>query len=146
MVSKPAECQGCPYYDRPGPVWSDPGKEEAKIAIIGESPGWDELREGKGFVGRAGHELWALAGAVGITRDMCFVGNVVKCMPHGADEGSYKLDPKAIDHCRRAFLDKELSKCQATVEVLVGGTVLQTLMGLESITRYRGVVLTRKRP
>ncbi len=138
---KPNECRGCPYYERPGPVWPD-GPEDATVLLVGEGPGFEEIREGKGFVGAAGYEMWKLAEVGGLHRADCRVTNVVKCLPAGAGRGNYKLDPLAIAHCKR-FLDKELATCQATVRVPVGAVALQALTGETSILRFRGAVLTR---
>lgn len=140
---KPASCEGCVYYDRPGPVWPDGNPLTARLIFIGEGPGHEEVSQKKGFIGPAGYELWRLAAAVRIARNECFVTNLVKCLPVGARWGSYKLDPAAIRHCR-VHLDKELAQCQVrAVIVPVGGVPLESLCGEKPITRWRGALLRR---
>ena len=51
------------------------------IMILGEAPGEDEDREGQGYIGRAGIELWKELGRVGIKREHCIVANTVACKP-----------------------------------------------------------------
>lgn len=144
-MTKPAACSGCPYEGAPGPVWSDGDPLTAKFIVLAEVPAWDELRDGKGLVGRAGQEFWRLAGAVGIKRSDCYVCNVVKCVPLGAAEGKFKPDPRAAEHCRRAFLEKELEACLADTEIVLGGTALEARTGETEIMRFRGTELTQRR-
>lgn len=135
-------CETCPLRDAPGPVPSDPGKENTRIFLIGEGPGWDEVREGRGFVGAAGRELWQLAEAAGLHREECAVGNLVKCLPAGAGHGDYRLDPAAISACS-GYLEAEVRAWMrpGKIVVPVGAVPLKALMNLDSIRRFRGVRL-----
>lgn len=135
-------CESCPYRDRPGPVPSDPGREGTRIFLIGEAPGWEEVRQGAGFVGGAGRELWDLAAAVGLHRVECAVGNLVKCLPAGAERGDYTLDPAAISACA-VHLESEVKAWMAPGKVIVpvGAVPLRALMGMTSIRRFRGAML-----
>jgi len=111
-------CEECPYRDQPGPVKPD-GPLDAELFIVGEGPGWDEIREKRGFVGAAGWEMWRLAAAGGVRRDQVRVSNLVKCLPLGAARGDYKLDPLAIEKCW-TYLREEIKECQAKVIAPVG--------------------------
>jgi uracil-DNA glycosylase family 4 len=116
--------------------------EDAIIFAIGEAPGWDEIREGRGFVGAAGRELFSLAAAVGLTRKEIKCGNLVKCLPHGAEKGDYKLDPEAIKSCS-IHLEKEL-RAWSRIVMPVGEVAARTIAGLTPIRRWRGTVLKRQ--
>lgn len=141
---KPAACAGCPYVERPGPVWSDGNPETAKLIVVAEAPGKDEVAEGKGLVGAAGQELWRLARVVGLQRYECYVANVVKCLPPGAADGDYRVDPRAIEHCKRAYLLGEIAQCRTEKIAALGKTALQALTGETQILRWRGVGIERK--
>jgi len=50
--------------------------------IVGEAPGRTEDEGGEPFIGRSGQLLFSLLAAhTGITREQCYVTNVVKCRP-----------------------------------------------------------------
>lgn len=51
------------------------------ILILGEAPGGDEDKEGKGFIGSAGQKLWSELAKVNIKREDCIVSNCVNCRP-----------------------------------------------------------------
>ncbi|WP_226818294.1 uracil-DNA glycosylase [Acidithiobacillus montserratensis] len=54
------------------------------LLVIGEAPGADEDREGKGFVGRSGKLLQNLLGQHGFVRGRDYgCANVVRCRPAG---------------------------------------------------------------
>ena len=59
------------------------GPRDAKIMIIGEAWGADEMREQQPFVGRSGKELTNMLSEAGINRDDCFLTNVVSKKPVG---------------------------------------------------------------
>jgi len=52
---KPASCAGCPLIDAPW-VWGEPNAQ-AKLIILGQCPGPDEVKEGKPFAGGSGRIL-----------------------------------------------------------------------------------------
>jgi uracil-DNA glycosylase family 4 len=54
-----------------------------RLAIIGESPGAEEDRCGKPFMGQSGQKLDELLGRAGILRSECFVGNICQQHPPG---------------------------------------------------------------
>jgi DNA polymerase len=58
------------------------GRPDADLLFVGEGPGAEEDRQGLPFVGRSGKLLdRLLAEELGITRDECYIANVVKCRP-----------------------------------------------------------------
>ena len=78
LIVKP-DCHKCPLqHDRK--VYPD-GPIPARLAIVGEGPGRDEVEDGYGFVGPSGKLLWYLAGCKGIKREDVWVTNAALCMP-----------------------------------------------------------------
>ena len=53
-----------------------PASLPCKIALVGEAPGAEEVRQGRPFVGPAGEELNAMLRSSGILRTECLVTNV----------------------------------------------------------------------
>ncbi len=57
------------------------GPGNARIVLIGEAPGEHEDRLGEPFVGKSGDRLDIWLRQAGISRDDCFITNVLKCVP-----------------------------------------------------------------
>lgn len=57
------------------------GPFNARIMIVGEAPGADEVTEGKPFVGQSGKELNRMLHEAGISRSECFMTNVMRERP-----------------------------------------------------------------
>ena len=51
------------------------------LVFVGEGPGFDEDRQGRPFVGRAGKLLDKMIFAIGFERQEVYICNVVKCRP-----------------------------------------------------------------
>jgi len=65
------------------------GYDDVEIMIIGRNPGYDELLEGRPFVGRAGERLDRFLDDVGLTRREVWVTNTCKCYSEGNRPPSY---------------------------------------------------------
>jgi DNA polymerase len=111
------------------------GTPSADLLFVGEGPGAEEDRLGLPFVGRSGKLLDRLMGEeLGMTRDSCYIANIVKCRPPG------NRDPKPdeIEACR-PWLDGQLELLRPRVVVTLGNTATRTLLGTtEGVTRLRG--------
>ena len=57
------------------------GNPDTEVVFVGEGPGFNEDRQGRPFVGRAGDLLVKLLGSIGWRREEVFITNVVKCRP-----------------------------------------------------------------
>jgi len=115
-MTKPGPlCHKCPLRAAPGPVWGD-GPSNARLVIIGQCPGPDEIQQGRPFIGGSGSILERSLSRTGFTRSEAFVTNVVKCfvapktpVPHGAAA------------CCRPLLDKELATLDQYTTILTLG-------------------------
>lgn len=64
-----------------------------KIAVVGEAPGENEVREGEGFVGQAGRVLNRILQVGGLSRESVSLLNVVKRPPRGGyDSKAFQED------------------------------------------------------
>ena len=74
-------CKHCDLWKtRRNPVLGE-GSLDAKILFVGEAPGFNEDRQGKPFVGKAGAILDQLLDSVGLKRQDIYITNILKCRP-----------------------------------------------------------------
>ena len=124
------------------------GPPDAKIAFIGEAPGSEEEKVGRGFVGSSGHLLFRLASHAGITRDAVYCTNVVKERPVGNDISKFiefrsnRALPTAEYTAYENALYDELKAVKANVLVPVGNIALWALCRQTAITKRRGSILS----
>ena len=55
------------------------GSQNAKVFIVGESPGAEEVERGRPFVGVAGRRLMGVLDSLGLAREDAYLTNAVKC-------------------------------------------------------------------
>lgn len=137
-------CTGCRLADGRTQVVFGMGDPNADLMFVGEGPGAQEDLEGLPFVGRSGQLLDRLmAEEMGITRDACYIANVVKCRP--PDNRDPK--PDEISACR-PWLEAQIDLIGPRVIVTLGNFSSKLLLDTtEGITRIRGSVYQyRARP
>jgi uracil-DNA glycosylase family 4 len=79
------------------------GPLSARLMIVGEAPGRTEDEGGAPFIGQSGRLFFTLLSEeVGLTRDECYVTNVVKCRP----PANRTPTPKEIDTCRPWLIEQ----------------------------------------
>jgi len=75
-------CRGCRLGSLRTKMVFGAGKASAPLMVIGEAPGYEEDRQGKPFVGKAGALLTKMLAAINIDRDRdVFITNILKCRP-----------------------------------------------------------------
>jgi DNA polymerase len=109
------------------------GTPGSLLMIIGEAPGQNEDRDGQPFVGRSGQLLDRMIGAIGLGRDEVYISNVCFWRP----PNNRKPEPSEIELCR-PFVTRHIQLAQPKVLLLVGGTALQAMTGVNGIMRNRG--------
>jgi DNA polymerase len=135
LAATASGCTRCRLAEGRTQVVFGSGDPSAGLMFVGEGPGAEEDRQGLPFVGRSGQLLdRLLAEEMGLTRDRCYIANVVKCRP------PENRDPKPdeIDACR-PYLDDQLRLIDPAVVVTLGRFAAQTLLGTsDGISRLRG--------
>jgi uracil-DNA glycosylase family 4 len=107
------------------------------VAIVGEAPGWNEDKRGKGFVGRSGKLLFETLRNFKCRREYFHVTNVCKCYP----SRSKTPNPEQIKTCSEKWLKEELEKIKCSLILCVGGSAMFALTGREGgITKMNGKV------
>jgi uracil-DNA glycosylase len=130
------------------------GPPNAKIMIVGEAPGEEEVRLGFPFVGASGKELSNMLQEAGINRDQCFVTNVCRERPYKNDIGQFiAMRKKDITPAHKPMRDrmvlqpitegyelllKEISLVQPNLIIACGNAALWALTGKWGITDWRG--------
>ncbi len=141
-----ADCSNCPLASYGPPVHGE-GPTDAKIAIIGESPGYNEQYLMRPFLGRAGEALENYLTAVGLTRLQVYLDHALMCMPPGMDLEAFKRTSKREAKVAGMGPRENRCTCEApawnqpggpSVIIPVGNAALKSLSGLEGITNWRG--------
>lgn len=119
-------------------VFSD-GNPAARVMIIGEAPGREEDREGRLFVGPAGHLLDRMFAAIDMGRDHAlsaqsvYITNVLPWRP------PQNRDPQAIEVAMMLpFIRRHVEIVAPDVIILMGDIACSAVLGKRSITRLRG--------
>lgn len=75
------ECKRCELFRTRTNVVFGVGPKDAEILFVGEGPGQQEDLQGVPFVGPAGRFLDDMLSIIGLGRQNCYIGNIVKCRP-----------------------------------------------------------------
>lgn len=108
-----------------------------RLAIIGEAPGADEVREKRPFVGMSGRFLTALLSKAGIVRDACLVGNICQHRPPANDITKFSREGPEIT-AGLEQLTKDLQTFRPSACLLLGKTALWAAKGTDAIGDWRG--------
>ena len=100
------------------------GDINARIMIVALSPGAKENVANRMFVGPSGQVLEKLFRVSGISREMIFMTNLVKCML----PGNRKPKMNEIEACRQ-FLNDEISIIQPAIIVPLGHYAAREVLG-----------------
>jgi len=129
----------------------------ARIMIVGEAPGEQEVQKGEPFVGSSGMELNNMLKEAGIMRSECFITNVIRIRPPAnnldnfiaknkkAITGQHLLiRDKFVLPCVRdglEMLKREIEMCRPNIIIALGNVSLWALTGEWGITSWRGSVM-----
>ncbi len=131
-----AQCTACELHQSRTNTVFGVGNRQADWMIIGEAPGADEDAKGEPFVGRAGLLLNQMLFAIGVSREVVFIANILKCRPPN------NRDPRVdeVTHCEN-FLVQQINTIKPKVILAVGRIAAQNLLkSKEPIGRLRGQV------
>lgn len=109
-----------------------------RIILVGESPGRDEIVEGRPFVGRAGQLLRYNVELAGLPTDHLFITNSARCMI----DKSKLTGPEIRDilHCCRPMLKAAVNFLRPHLILALGEIAMRQVLDLRGITRHRGKV------
>ena len=122
----------------------------APVLLVGESPGREEVKQGKPFVGPAGKNLTSFLEAACITREEVFITNVIKYRLCRISEKTGNLvnrPPSKSDIVKnQPYLLCEIGILQPKLIVTLGNTALSAICGEgRKITEVHGQILSIER-
>jgi uracil-DNA glycosylase len=119
-----AECCRCRLHTGRTHLVFGEGAPDAELVFVGEGPGFDEDRQGRPFVGRAGKLLDKMILAIRLKREDVYICNAVKCRP--PENRTPSVDE--IEICS-PFLFQQLEAIRPKVICALGLCAAQTLLG-----------------
>jgi DNA polymerase len=149
LVVEP-DCSHCPLrFDTK--VHPD-GYYPAKLCLVGEGPGYNEVNQGRGFVGRSGDLLWKYCAIYGFTRDDVWLTNAALCRPRdvvlstGFTLTAAQVKMISARACRKRLVGELLAITESNPKAVVvplGNIALQMLTGRKKarVYRYRGSII-----
>jgi DNA polymerase len=109
------------------------GNPATEVVFVGEGPGFNEDRQGRPFVGRAGDLLVGLLGSIGWRREDVFITNIVKCRP----PENRDPEPDEIAACA-PYLQRQLEALDPAVVVTLGRHSMGRFMPGARISQAHG--------
>jgi DNA polymerase len=128
-------CTRCRLHEGRTRAVPGEGDPDTEVVFVGEGPGFNEDREGRPFVGRAGGLLVQLLGSIGWQRDDVFITNVVKCRP----PDNRDPQPDEIAACA-PYLRRQLEALDPAVVVTLGRYSMGTFMPGARIGQVHGTM------
>ncbi len=135
-VRTPTLCDGCPLAPRRHGFVPGAGPASARLVLVGEAPGREEIAQGVPFVGPSGKIIRR-----GLDPATTYITNIRKCLPP-ADEEPWRRQA-SIGHCVANYLQRELlALTEARAIHAVGADAASVLAGVGSVMEAHGAVFT----
>lgn len=131
------KCDQCPLNHRK-PVWPKTNRN-AKLVVLGESPGFNEELMGQPFVGKSGALLDAACDKLLIPKAQLHVTNAVLCRP---TKTTTAAEWKQALACCRPRVRRELARVETRNILALGGRALQSVTEHGKIFHWFGSPLT----
>ncbi len=135
LYARIGACDLCPLSRTRTHAVPGEGPIDAELMFIGEAPGLNEDRQGRPFVGQAGHFLSELIGAAGLERGQVYICNVLKCRPPQNRDPM----PGEIAACQD-YLDEQIALVDPLLIVTLGRFSMARWYPGQSISRIHGRV------
>lgn len=134
-------CLECPLYSAGIPVEDlDATEGFSGLVIMGEMPGFQEVKERLPFRGPSGSLLRGCATPIGVNLAQCYITNSIRCgLPRGA-KPSDNDGHKALECCQ-ALVIENLKRLKPRVVLCLGTVAWESMSGLKGIDKYRGTCL-----
>jgi DNA polymerase len=117
------DCTRCALHTGRHTIVFGDGSANTRLFFVGEGPGADEDAQGLPFVGRAGQLLNNMITAMGLTREVVYIANVVKCRP----PSNRTPEPDEANTCS-PFLFRQIDVVRPEVIVALGATAATYLL------------------
>ncbi len=137
-------CTRCPLGSTRIHAVPGEGNVDAELMFVGEGPGFDEDRQGRPFVGRAGQLLDKMIAAMGLKREQVYIANIAKCHPmtdplHPEKHGNDRAPNAGEIACCRKYLEQQIAIICPKYVVALGGVSAKALIAdAKSLGALRG--------
>ena len=128
-------CTRCRLHETRTRAVPGEGNPDTEVVFVGEGPGFNEDREGRPFVGRAGDLLVKLLASVGWRRQDVFITNIVKCRP----PDNRDPEPDEVAACA-PYLQRQLEILDPAVVATLGRHSMARFMPGARISQVHGTV------
>ena len=115
IASEIRACTRCRLHQGRSNAVPGEGSAATEVLFVGEGPGFNEDRQGRPFVGRAGDKLTEWIESIGWRRQDVFITNIVKCRPPDNRDPL----PDEIAACT-PFLRRQIEALDPAVVVTLG--------------------------
>jgi len=134
-VYKLAKCTDCTLFKSLRDIVPGDGPTTAKIMLIGEAPGKDEIKMQRPFVGESGILLTKACNQINLVRGECYITNVGKCLPLSGTGAP----PASAVKCCYDVLEKEIETVKPRVIGVIGNAAVNRLLGKrKGVTQISG--------
>jgi DNA polymerase len=134
-------CRGCPLWEPATQAVFGEGKPGAQVMIVGETPGDQEDKAGRPFVGPAGRELDGALERAGLAREDVYITNAVKHFKF-EERGKRRIHQKPSRAEVKAcgpWLAAEIEELAPRGILVLGATATTQLLGSKvKVTQDRG--------
>jgi len=128
-------CKKCRLWKLRKNTVSGKGPVNARIMILGQSPGAKEDKIGKPFIGRAGKLLDELLKIGKIEKEKVFITSVLKCLPQPPINRKPKKEE--IEACL-PYLKKQIEIINPPKIILLGEVIFKVFFPKEKLKDSRG--------
>ena len=128
-------CTRCRLHEGRTRAVPGEGNPSTEVVFVGEGPGFNEDKQGRPFVGRAGDLLVKLLAHIGWRREDVFITNIVKCRP----PDNRDPEPDEIAACA-PYLTRQLEVLDPAVVVTLGRFSMARFMPGVRISQAHGTV------
>lgn len=128
-------CTKCRLHETRTRAVPGEGDPETEVVFVGEGPGFNEDRDGRPFIGRAGDLLVKLLASIGWRREEVFITNIVKCRP----PDNRDPQPDEVAACA-PYLHRQLEVLDPAVIVTLGRHSMARFMPGARISQAHGTV------
>ena len=129
-------CTRCRLHETRTQAVPGEGDPSTEVVFVGEGPGFNEDRQGRPFVGRAGDLLVRLLGSIGWRREDVFITNVVRCRPPGNRDPL----PDELTACD-TYTQRQIEVLKPKVLVTLGRFSMARFVGTGPMRELHGHVL-----
>jgi DNA polymerase len=141
LRSRALACTACPLSERRTNVVFGEGDPKSPLVLVGEGPGENEDKQGRPFIGRAGQLLDRALVDAGLTREMVYITNTVKCRAADWSTGKpvNRAPAEAEATACREWLVPQLAIMAPKVILCIGAPSAKNLIKKNfQITKERG--------